>query len=516
MRLITTTIIKALFLLFFINTNVIVAQNELDLTKLTESQYAKLLHNQFSQTLTGQSNNSLGNFASVNIIDSEVEFAPSIFFSNGNILTTEFKAGVTDGISSVFRNSKLNSNIEAKINYHFLFKKNNSISIRDLKSTKKLEKNIEEQRDKEISSIDNGDRVKSIENEILALELEHSKNLEAVKSEKHSKLKIESYELKKIIAEELIKKKLKEINSLGESEDLINRKNSLRDEINKKKLEIIDLNNKIFKEKQSSIRISQLNYQNKTITKKIDSLNKIKNEFDSRHEKILIYDKYRKKTEELISKYKVIGIEMIWFSAFYKVGSNSFKRINSELEFDNQIINEDFVSHGFGSQLSWLKLDSSQSFNSFFWSNGFNFSYSNNFNDLNKQEITEITQLSTTSGERAITKKFNAYSGNFLEHNRSLDFYSDFYYFLFHKNQAAIHLNPTYQIIEDIKPRFNFNLGVVFSFKNSKKEDNPTIVNAEVFYNFLDLFKTTETDYKLFERNNIGLRFTFPINFNIK
>jgi hypothetical protein len=508
---------KTLSIFFFIFSLIGQTQNnDLELSELTESEYAKLLNNQFSQTVTGQSNNSLGNFASVDIVNSTVEFAPSIFFSNGNILTAEIKAGISDGTSSIFSNSKLNSNIGAKINYHFLFQNNNSISIRNIKNTKLLEKRINEQREKDIKSIEKGEKIKSIEYEVSKLESELTVNQALITNESHSNLRIQSYELKKKILQEEINQKRQKIKLLPMDQQRDFKVNKLNGEINQKLFEIKDLNAKILKESQSPARIAQAKHKNEIAQKKIDSLNKYKAEFDSKFEKFLIYEKYREKAKELIDKYKVIGIEMTWFSAFYEVNSNNFKRVNSESDFDNQIVKEDFVSHGFGVQLSWLKLNSIEQFKSFFWSNGLNFSYSDNFSDLTKQEITETNELGTNPGQRSITSKFNAYSGEYNDHNRSLNLYSDFYYFMFHNNQAAIHINPTYRVIEDTKPRFNFSVGLVFSFKNSKKEDKAPIINAEVYYNFLDLFKTTETDYKLFERNDIGLRFTFPINFNIK
>ncbi len=509
---------KTIIFLLFIFSLASYGQNqELKLTELSDKEYSKLLNNQFSQIVTGQNNNSLGNFASVDFVESTVEFAPSIFFSNGNIIVAEIKAGISDGTSSIFSNSKFNSNIGAKLNYHFLYQRNNSISVKNLKNIQKAHEKIDQQRDKEIKLIDDGKTVKAIDYQISKLIIELEKNQANILNDENIKLKIDSYKLNIKILEQEIAQNYDHIEKLpNDDEEKTFKTDSLNNIINQKKLKIIEINKKIKEEEElSNEKKFQLEFKNEDIQKKIDSLKKSKLNYDSSFEKRLIYDKYRKKTKELNNKYEVTGIEMSWFSISYEVNSNSFKRIDPELEFANQITKEEFVSHGLGLQFSWLKLDTSESFKSFLWSNGLNFSYSDNFSDLTKEEITETNEIGETSNQRSITDKFNAYSGEYLEHNRSLNLFSDFYYFLFHQNQAALHLNPVYRVIEDTKPRFNFGVGLVFTIKNSKKEDSTPFVNAEVYYNFLDLFKTTETDYKLFERNDIGLRFTFPINFNI-
>lgn len=102
-------------------------------TQLTDDEYAKVLNIQFSNIVSGQSNNSLGNFASINIEDSSLEFAPTIITKGGRLFVTEFKAGVSDGISSVFSNSKLNTNISLKANYHFIGpSKSSKVGVKNL------------------------------------------------------------------------------------------------------------------------------------------------------------------------------------------------------------------------------------------------------------------------------------------------------------------------------------------------------------------------------------------------
>ncbi|KKN42700.1 hypothetical protein LCGC14_0710490, partial [marine sediment metagenome] len=105
-----------------------------------------------------------------------------------------------------------------------------------------------------------------------------------------------------------------------------------------------------------------------------------------------------------------------------------------------------------------------------------------------------------------------AYTGVPFEDNLSkLSVFSDLYYYLY-QNKLAIHVFPKHVIQSKNKPLTQFTAGIFFAFKN-KELTQTSPINVEVFYEFTDIFKTTDNNFRLTERNNIGLRFTFPINF---
>ena len=143
------------------------------------------------------------------------------------------------------------------------------------------------------------------------------------------------------------------------------------------------------------------------------------------------------------------------------------------------------------------------------WGPGF--SYTDNQSSLTKQELSGTTQYGPVNGQRSGTKKYDVYSGVYKRDLKALRIYSDFYQFLFSNNVAAPHASPEFKAQRREKPLWNLGLGFLVSFKDGKDEN--TIVNAELYYNFLDIFKTSESDYRLFERNSIGIRFTFPVTF---
>lgn len=207
------------------------------------------------------------------------------------------------------------------------------------------------------------------------------------------------------------------------------------------------------------------------------------------------------------------GFKINWWSFGYKVNNNKFKLFYPSSTYTEQILDTSFVSHEASIQWSYYRWNS-QGFKTIFASLGTTFGFNDNFLTLDKREVSETNNYGPTSGARSVTKKYNAYEGSYKGKLVTLKLYSDLYYFLFNNNIAALHFNPELIIQKNEKPITNCYTGFLFSFK--KKDDEKSNVNAEIYYQFLDIFKNTETEYKFFERNTVGLRFTFPIQFKYK
>ncbi|MFN5428768.1 MAG: hypothetical protein ACK5BO_12090, partial [Bacteroidota bacterium] len=94
---------------------------------LERPQVKRLINQQFASLINPQSNNIIGNFASIDLKEAEVNFAGNIVFKNGSILGVKAKGGVTDGFLPVFSNSELNSKFGLDVQYNFLDFKKKSI-----------------------------------------------------------------------------------------------------------------------------------------------------------------------------------------------------------------------------------------------------------------------------------------------------------------------------------------------------------------------------------------------------
>lgn len=221
-----------------------------------------------------------------------------------------------------------------------------------------------------------------------------------------------------------------------------------------------------------------------------------------------------KELKKLEYEPELTGFKFGWFSFYYKVENRSFKLFYPTQSFTQQIIDTSSVSHEIKIQYNkyyWTK----DTYKTYFLSFGLSLSLTDNFNDLIKKEINEVKNYGPNPNDRTTTKKYNAYIGDYENGQKNVKLFGDYYRFLFSNNIAAIHLYPEFNFYSNSKPRYNLGFGLLLGLKDNKNEDK-SLLNAEIFYNFLDISKNSNTDLKFLERNNIGLRFTFPINFITK
>lgn len=437
-----------ILLLFLLFGNSTFAQTNSTKIGLDKKTFKTVLNQQFTSLITGQGKTSIGNFASIDLKESEVSFAGNSITKQGHVLGLKAAGGVSDGLFSVFTNSTLNTKVSLEFQANFLNLKNRSLTWYD-DSYQAYTKNKNDIEDKY--------RIKLIE----------VRNRLGLINLKYKKAKIE-----KTIAE-LNKRLATEKDQIAiDSVDYA-----------------IALNN------------SELGETNKLITN-YPNLVTAKEDIDNWRAMEL---------KKIKLDLELYAFKFGWFSANYKISNNSFKLFAPNSTFQNQISDTSFVSHEVRFQYNkynWTK----EPYKTYFYSIGLSFSLSDNFSDLSKKEITEVNNYGPNVNDRTTTKKYNAFTGDYRSKLKQVKLFADYYRFLFDNNVAAIHIYPEFTYKQSTKPLYNLGLGFLYAFKDSKKDDK-SLVNAELFYNFLDVTKNTETDLKLFERNNIGIRFSFPINF---
>jgi hypothetical protein len=215
-------------------------------------------------------------------------------------------------------------------------------------------------------------------------------------------------------------------------------------------------------------------------------------------------------TDPATSKRVMTGYKFGWVNVFYTVNSQAFRLFDPSASFSDQVKKNNYVAHKLGFEYNYINWATDDPKNLFF-SVGAYAEVNNNLSDLTKIELTDVANYTTTAGQRTSTKKYFVYTGKYAENLSGAAIYSDFYRFLFDFGHSAIHLFPKVQFAKKDKPAYSFGFGLLVGLKN--KKDN-TIINTELFANFMDLTNTSASEKKLLERNNIGLRFAFPINFN--
>jgi hypothetical protein len=413
--------------------------------------FRKVLNQQFGSLITGQSKNLLGNFASVDITNPAVAFAANAISKNGSVFSMKASGGISDGLYSIFNNSSLNTDVSLDLQYNFM----------DL-SKQVLMYNADTGRSYKLKV----SRIKyDWEEAFITL---FNKREEAELRQKEAKLRLAIDSMQKIV--DSLKKAGGNNDAIAELSYNIEIKRHMRD----------------------------------SVTQAVGNYTSYKTLFRNLQEKTVL------QLEALSFTPAVMGFSFGWVSIGYKVSNSKFKLFNPASAPASQVADTSFVSHTATFQYSHYSW-SPESFKSFFFDAGLSFTYSDNFSSLAKNEITETKNYGASPGERTTTSKYNAYTGNYSKDLKGVKIFADAYWFMFKNNMAALHFNPEWVTASGEKPLANAYTGFLFSFKSSKTDN--AIVNAELYYKFLDIFKTSKATYKLFERNDIGIRFTFPIQF---
>jgi len=421
----------------------------------------RLINQQFANLINPQSNNIIGNFASIDLKEAEVNFASNIVFKNGSILGVRANGGVTDGFLPVFSNSELNSKFGLDVQYNFLDFKKKSIQYY------------------------NDDFIKHQKQKLKITQEYELKTIEIEQGNLENELKIE---INKIESE--IEKKKKSINELSKLIDTTTKLNKDSLNLQKKKIQI-ELN-----KSETDLKFKKNQLLN------LPSIDAQLNELDDWRAKEL-----RKAQSDL----KIHGFKLGWFSIGYGISNNSFRLFDPSLPLENQVTKTNFLGHSIKLNYNYYRLTPAP-YESYFVSIGLGFSVEDNLSSLKKIELSETKNYSSNPNERASTSKYNVFQGAYENNLLTATLNADFYYFLFEDNKAAIHFYPEQRIAKGIEPITNLGFGFLLTFKNQSNLNN--IINAEVYANLFDVANNRNSDNDLLTRSSYGLRFTFPINFN--
>lgn len=210
--------------------------------------------------------------------------------------------------------------------------------------------------------------------------------------------------------------------------------------------------------------------------------------------------------------FKYTGISFQWISIGGGLQNNNFNQFLPRFaSLDSQIVKQNNVV--------W---NMTVEYNSYNWNQyskptyyllfGFKGSVDDNFSDLTKVEINETNLYGSSVNQRSTIKKLNAYKGDYSTKLLAAKFYADFYKFFF-KNEAAIHIYPEANFIQDRKPLYNAGIGLLYSFYDMKDTENKAKLNAELYFRLSDLSNTAASKLATLQRNELGLRLSIPISF---
>lgn len=220
-----------------------------------------------------------------------------------------------------------------------------------------------------------------------------------------------------------------------------------------------------------------------------------------------LQEKYKQDFESLASDLPLQQFRLTWISIIAGYTRKSYNTFDPTQNFDAQFGKGKLDAINFGLAVNHLWTDSLAR-KTFF----FNFSIirkkDNNLASLSTTSVEQRREIRNAGGDtiRTITGKTSAYTEPIREYklwNLSLHTY-----YLFGKTPSGVHISPSVDIKDHEKAITNVLIGYIIPFQNTVK-DQP-VVNAEIYIKFNDLFNGADDASVFYNRNEVGVSFTFP------
>ena len=161
--------------------------------------------------------------------------------------------------------------------------------------------------------------------------------------------------------------------------------------------------------------------------------------------------------------------------------------------------------------LQWYKRAYTAYKSSYFLSLGASYGLTDNHSDLDELTLEERTQQGPDSLSRTVVANSTVLEGEYVKNLSTGSVFADAYWFVSPNKSNAIHLFPTWKMMEKATPEFNLGIGFLLGYV--KKSDLSNAINVELFVLFNDLANGASSDTNASERTDLGLRLSFPFNF---
>lgn len=491
-----------------------------------------ILSNEFAKIITGNTFAGLGNYAAISTTDNTLSGQLNKVYKN-SVLGIKVGGGLTDGVSTLFENKNINTNITLGLTYNLLLTTPKSaVNVLELKKIEDkkdaLEKKFIIDSTKALAfQVLQIEKIKAKKYEINELDRKISERQNPQNTNFYLKQsEFLEYDLKTLINERLLYRE--NLDSI-----LIEIKRKYKGE--KQKLETLraeafefDFEKKI-KAKEKELKEISQELENRVphydpiedlakraiLEKELEILHNDLNSWNDQMEIVSL--RYEKDLNLLKvgAEFDLIepdNLKFKWFTIGGDISQNSFDLYNSTNPENEKIKNTKDITPSFTLAYSGLLStpiigSNRRSRHSKFYSLGLNGKLGNNINDLEKVEV--ITTQIISSSQSLVTKK-NVYIGDFDKSKFSILFFADYYQFIGTRNNIGFHLRSTIDISSNSKNVSSFRGGLVIPF--TKKDDLSSIVNLEFFVGINDIFNKIDIE-GLYNQTIVGIQTTFPISF---
>lgn len=217
--------------------------------------------------------------------------------------------------------------------------------------------------------------------------------------------------------------------------------------------------------------------------------------------------KYKKDYEALWAELPLQRLQLTWVTLIAGYSRKGYNTFNPNLAFTSQFGREKLNAGNGGVSVNHLRTDSLFR-RTIFLNLTVTRKRDNNLSSLSTTTVEQRKEITNSGGDtiRTITSKISAYTkpvNTFRLWNVSFHAY-----YLFGKTPSGVHAFPSVDLVDGEQAVFNCTLGYIIPFQNATK-DKP-VVNAEIYVRFNDVLNSANEERVFYNRNEIGVSFTFP------
>lgn len=433
-------------------------------------------------TLVGADGNggTIGSYASLDPLNGSLSFKGTlpIAAKSGRLsfLSIAAQGSLVDGnFATVFKNTKLNTSAGINIEYNFRFGKDNPVEfgandakyMADMNIITKAEKNAVQAYTEEIAKL--ATRQTALQEQIVRTNAQISaKELQLKALDKTINNATETYETKE--------------KAYVESQKIIAELPKMRKSLETANFQVDSLG--IIMENSNGLR-TRFRLQQRALA--------------------------NEKRAKLQNDYQFAEFKLFWVTLTAGAGKVDYYTFDGTKPFADQLQNPNLPTYKFGVALNYYDQDNLTK-RAWMASLGVQWMKDNNLALLSTQEISQESVYKNTAGDvtRKAVRKYTAYTEpDKIADYQQLSVFANLYH-IFNGGNIALHFFPSFDKPKDGRGYVDTGLGMIFSFKDQKKEKST--LNLEAYFVSLDSFNSLDATNKFWDRNEFGVRVTLPFN----
>lgn len=499
-----------------------------------------ILNNEFARLITGNTFAGLGNYAAVSTTDKTLSASINIVREKW-VINIKGSGGATEGIVTLFQNTKMNTDVTMGVSFHRLVGKR-SISINTLNISKinDVTRQLQEKFNSDSLKVKTFDyeydkqmkaKLKEIEgiNELIKANARdedkariYSRQRDVVVNEladlKSQKEKHRT-NLSSIIAALRATRPFDPVKFTADSLAALAFEFSFDKKIKAKEAELKEVDD-VLQNNTYDAEKAKRYAQNLTLLQRdILLLDRDLEKYRTSHSKVIGELRYDMEIAKIknwaqVDAIKADDISLKWVTFGGEGTQNTFKlfdktrpeaeRIDDKSDFTPSFL---FAFSGY-SNIPLKRGSKPGARHVKFYSLGAKGKFGNNISSL---ALKEITTTDSISPAQTLTKKESVYVGDFVSSELSVTVFGDYYQFLGNRDNVGYHVRGTVDV-GPFKPVTSLRAGLLFPF--IKADDKGSFVNLEFFIGLNDIFKNSKDESAL-RRNVVGIQGTVPLNFKI-